>query len=97
MTSKTHRPLRNARTVRLARRPRFGSICHFEWVVLAFPALSSGTPKASGGAGKDAGHDYDVGYRRPPVAARFQPGRTGNPKGRPKKKNQPPNNTKCGF
>jgi hypothetical protein len=28
--------------------------------------------------------NYDVGYCRPPVASRFQPGRSGNPKGRPK-------------
>ena len=29
--------------------------------------------------------DYDVGYGKPPSHARFQPGRSGNPKGRPKK------------
>jgi hypothetical protein len=28
--------------------------------------------------------DNKVGYRRPPVNTRFQPGQTGNPKGRPK-------------
>ena len=28
--------------------------------------------------------DYEVGYRRPPAATRFQPGRSGNPKGRPR-------------
>ena len=27
--------------------------------------------------------DYIVGYGRPPVAFRFRPGRTGNPRGRP--------------
>ena len=27
---------------------------------------------------------YEVGYRKPPVHSRFQPGRSGNPKGRPK-------------
>jgi len=27
---------------------------------------------------------YDVGYGRPPVGTRFRPGRSGNPKGRPK-------------
>ena len=26
----------------------------------------------------------EVGYKRPPMATRFQPGRSGNPKGRPK-------------
>lgn len=28
--------------------------------------------------------DYDVGYGRPPKRSRFQPGHSGNPKGRPK-------------
>ena len=28
--------------------------------------------------------DYVVGYGRPPVESRFQPGRSGNPRGRPK-------------
>jgi Family of unknown function (DUF5681) len=28
--------------------------------------------------------DYVVGYRRPPIATRFTPGNSGNPKGRPK-------------
>ncbi len=28
--------------------------------------------------------DYEVGYGRPPVAARFKKGTSGNPKGRPK-------------
>ncbi|SFK30410.1 DUF5681 domain-containing protein, partial [Methylocapsa palsarum] len=27
---------------------------------------------------------YEVGYGKPPVASRFRPGRSGNPKGRPK-------------
>ena len=27
---------------------------------------------------------YDVGYGKPPAATRFQPGQSGNPKGRPK-------------
>lgn len=27
---------------------------------------------------------YEVGYRKPPLHTRFQPGRSGNPKGRPK-------------
>ena len=28
--------------------------------------------------------DYAVGYGRPPVATRFRPGRSGNPRGRPR-------------
>jgi hypothetical protein len=28
--------------------------------------------------------EYDVGYRKPPAASQFKPGRSGNPKGRPK-------------
>jgi Family of unknown function (DUF5681) len=33
--------------------------------------------------------DYEVGWGRPPKRTRFQPGRSGNPKGRPRpKKNQ---------
>jgi hypothetical protein len=38
--------------------------------------------------GADAGQrgDYEVGYGRPPVATRFQPGNLRNPRGRPKPK-----------
>ena len=28
--------------------------------------------------------DYDVGYGKPPVASRFKPGQSGNPRGRPR-------------
>ena len=28
--------------------------------------------------------DYAIGYKRPPRATQFKPGRSGNPKGRPK-------------
>ena len=31
-----------------------------------------------------SGDKYDIGYGRPPAASRFQPGKSGNPKGRPK-------------
>ena len=30
--------------------------------------------------------DTETGYGRPPLSGRFQPGVSGNPKGRPKKK-----------
>ncbi|MBN9437466.1 DUF5681 domain-containing protein [Bosea sp. (in: a-proteobacteria)] len=32
----------------------------------------------------DAPKGYEVGHGRPPVATRFKPGQSGNPKGRPK-------------
>lgn len=32
----------------------------------------------------DGADAYTVGYRKPPVHTRFRPGRSGNPKGRPK-------------
>ncbi len=32
----------------------------------------------------DADVGYEVGYRKPPKQARFKPGQSGNPKGRPK-------------
>lgn len=38
--------------------------------------------KRSKGPGNDAG--YSVGYGKPPTHTRFQPGQSGNPKGRPK-------------
>lgn len=35
--------------------------------------------------GPDAGGtDYEVGYRKPPRSSQFQPGQSGNPRGRPK-------------
>jgi hypothetical protein len=43
--------------------------------------------KSQGASSPDQAHEpgeYEVGYGRPPLASRFQPGRSGNPKGRPK-------------
>ncbi|QNH35567.1 DUF5681 domain-containing protein [Aminobacter sp. MDW-2] len=34
--------------------------------------------------GNGASEPYDVGYGKPPKATRFKPGKSGNPKGRPK-------------
>ena len=33
--------------------------------------------------------DYEIGYGKPPRSRRFQPGVSGNPRGRPKKKSSP--------
>jgi hypothetical protein len=43
------------------------------------------TPMDSGGSGNSPGDGYTVGYGRPPLATRFPPGRSGNPRGRPRK------------
>ena len=40
----------------------------------------SKSPNDVGGANAD----YEVGYARPPMATRFKPGQSGNPKGKPK-------------
>jgi hypothetical protein len=41
------------------------------------------SPEPSPAAPPD--QDYQVGYGKPPLQTRFQPGRSGNPKGRPKR------------
>jgi hypothetical protein len=47
---------------------------------------SSESNAACGEAGAEGQkRDYEVGYRRPPVAHRFKPGNNANPKGRKKK------------
>lgn len=33
---------------------------------------------------EDQKEEYEVGYGRPPTHTRFQPGKSGNPNGRPK-------------
>ena len=35
------------------------------------------------------GDDYKVGYGKPPVKTKFQKGKSGNPSGRPKRRNPP--------
>ena len=35
------------------------------------------------------GDDYKVGYGKPPAKTKFQKGKSGNPSGRPKRKNPP--------
>jgi hypothetical protein len=40
---------------------------------------AEGKPSAKGGSG-----DHEVGYAKPPKHTRFQPGKSGNPRGRPK-------------
>lgn len=47
-------------------------------------ATAQGAQRADTATGKHAGDTYDVGYKKPPKETRFQKGRSGNPKGRPK-------------
>jgi hypothetical protein len=41
-------------------------------------------PRDKRQAAQKSSTGYAVGYRRPPMGTRFQPGQSGNPKGRPK-------------
>ena len=41
--------------------------------------------------------NYTVGYARPPLATRFQPGRSGNPNGRPRKNRPEPLDLPAGL
>ena len=45
---------------------------------------AQGSQPADAAAGRHAGDTYEVGYKKPPKETRFQKGRSGNPKGRPK-------------
>lgn len=47
------------------------------------PRTEMSTTPAPEAAAEDE-EAYAVGYKHPPLASRFQPGRSGNPKGRPK-------------
>ena len=40
--------------------------------------------KKRSGLGQPPDQPFDVGYKKPPKDTRFQPGQSGNPKGRPK-------------
>lgn len=46
-------------------------------------------PRAKTGPSRTEQADYEVGYSRPPKHSRFQPGRSGNPRGRPKRATSP--------
>ena len=46
-------------------------------------------PGEDDAAARSPDGDYEVGYGRPPKATRFRPGRSGNPKGRPKAVQRP--------
>lgn len=48
-------------------------------------------PSEGGETARNArGGGYEVGYKKPPVATRFAKGRSGNPRGRPRKPKTPP-------
>lgn len=47
------------------------------------PVAQAPAQPDEGAAGQQA-RPYEIGYRKPPKQAQFKPGRSGNPKGRPK-------------
>lgn len=46
--------------------------------------LPGAMPLSEPGVPLQTGSGYDVGYKKPPLESRFRPGRSGNPKGRPR-------------
>ena len=53
------------------------------------PHKLSAHPSSEPDASKNANADEGIGYGKPPNATRFQPGKSGNPKGRPKARKSP--------
>ena len=64
-------------------RPRWASRC-LQLVGECRQSRRRNPPPRPGEQSRANSSDYVVGYGRPPVATRFQPGKSGNPKGRPK-------------
>lgn len=46
--------------------------------------MTSKSKNAPESADKTRSDDYEIGFRKPPAESRFQPGSSGNPKGRPR-------------
>lgn len=48
------------------------------------PSIDSGAPASVEPRSEALAEDYQIGYRKPPKVHQFQPGQSGNPRGRPK-------------